>query len=707
MARGDYEDDNIENEIENIRIEEELEIENKNSSEIENAECEIEETKTDINNIKKDEIIEESNVEVNEEEQEDGVTEDVINIKQEEDEECQLEKVSQEVVSENKRRCKKVLWDATDKKREITNITIRKFEYKAKKFKKIIEIDKVCETAKKVADSKTTKKVLNVSVAACSCAFALNFIDTVTRKVVLEVNAQEVSWVMSKDLDSTSYEYELFRNGERMLTTKACKFIESIGVDTEAPDKVSSIRLNKTDDNFTFTWKAPEDNGVEFEYKVKAINKGFGKAYTSKTLNADVVSGIEKYIVMIDDKRYETVVPSFSININSLKCGSHTLEVIAVDCAGNMSKSKKLEFKVDNTKFFIADYKLATNNTAINNDDYDIYLVKENEVEKDGKVTIEKTKTPIALGDYISTYFMNAEVPMIANPRYLYQDDMLNITWEENTFGTNNTEFYIECKSKKGIKSYKSEKMNYSSGDFLPGYYYQINKDPLYTVNKTDSYTMDNNVTLDYNRFNAENKYYFHVAASNEYGNLSKTKTLEIDLKNFTSVGEKKDAVRDILYRTKGLESDIFRKITDDLYNIFTLSTIEKLKELNLKIVVTQEDVTSYVSSNHNAKVTDKNICYIKDDLTIVYNAKSSLDLLVKEVVKVLDDAKSNPVSKNIDYLNIYNAEKTTLGDGNLSAQDYLAEAVNLYIEDSHLLKSTSPNTYEFIKLKYKTIMFA
>lgn len=606
-----------------------------------------------------------------------------------------------------KRRCKKVSADTKSSRRKVADYTVRKLEYEQKKMKNAIEIDKVYDKAKEVASSKIAKKVLNISVIACSTVFAVNFVDKISRKIVLEVDAQEVSWVMNKSFDTSSYEYELFRDGKRALVTKATKYMEPVSTDTESPDKITSIKLNKNNDVFTFSWKEPKDNGVELNYKIKATNKGFGKSYESRELNAEIISGVEKYIINIDGKKYESVTPNFNVDINSLKYGSHTLEVSAIDYAGNVSKSKKIDFKVDNTKFFIDDYKLATNNPDITDETYDLYLVKEREIEKDGKKVLEKEKLPIKLGDYISTYFINRQVPEISNPRYLYESDLLNITWEENTFGANDTDFYIECKSKKGIKSYKSEKMNYGSGDFLPGYYYQVNKDPLYTVNKTDSYTMDNNVSLDYNRYDKTKIYYFHVASANEYGNLSKTKTLELDLKNFTTNGEKKDAVREILYRTKGLESDAFRKITDDIYNTFTLNTIKKLKDIGLKIVVMQEDVTDYVLSNHNAKVINKNICYIKEDKTIVYNTKYSLGLLIKHIVKVLDEFNENPISKNIDYLNVYNTEKKTLKEGKLSAQDYLAEAVKIYIEDAHMLKTTSPKTYEYIKTNYKTIMFA
>ena len=120
-----------------------------------------------------------------------------------------------------------------------------------------------------------------------------------------------------------------------------------------------------------------------------------------------------------------------------------------------------------------------------------------------------------------------------------------------------------------------------------------------------------------------------------------------------------------------------------------------------------QEDITGYVLSNHNTKVTNKDICYIEGDSTIVYNAKSSLELLIKEIVGVLDNVKENPLSKNIDFLTIYNQEKANIKEGKLTAQEYLAEAVFMYMSDSHLLKSTSPKTYEFVKSRYKTIMFA
>ena len=595
----------------------------------------------------------------------------------------------------------------SNEKRKLLNYNIRTIEFKKKQFKPNIDVEKISSSVKQIILSDTAKKTFKISAIACSSMVGLNLIDKINSDIVLAIDSQEISWSMNKGLDKNSYQYEIFRDGKRAAITRDSKFIESLKVDTKAPNKVNMVRLNKDKNTYRFTWKEPKDNGVDVNYKVKATNRGIGASYESEDICKTIISGVEKYIVDIDGKKYESSTPYFEVNINSLKCGSHTFSVSAVDYAGNISKSKKIDFKLDNTKFFIEDYKIATNNEELTNELYDFYLVKEYEVKKDGKMSIEERKTKIQLGDYISTYFVNNNIPNISNPRYLYEDGLINVTWEENKFGTNNTEFYIECKSKKGIKSYKSGKMSYTSGDFLPGYYYQVTTDPLYKIKKNDSYTMDNNVNLDYNRFDKTKLYYFHVASANEHGNLSKTKTLELDLTNFTTINQKKDAVREILYRTKGLESDAFRKITDDIYNSFTLSTIEKLKESETKIVVMQEDITNYVLSNHNTKVTNKNICYIKEDKTIVYNTKTSLNLLIKEIVKVLDDIKENPISKDNDYLEVYNKEKTTLKDGKLSEQEYLAEAVSIYLEDAPMLRSNSPETCEFIKEKYKVIMFS
>ena len=618
-----------------------------------------------------------------------------------------IEELDIEVNLPKKRRVRNIPKDK-NKARKIANLKIRTVDLRSKRIRKIIEIEKkVCESVKEFSKTEQAKKALNLSVIACSTVFGLNFIDKVTRKISLDVNAQEVSWNMNKNLNSSNFEYELYRNGKLLTKTRACKFMEDISIDKDAPDKVSSIRLNKDEHVFTFTWKAPEDNGTKLEYKVKATNKGFGKSYDSEKLKTDVISGVEKYIILLDGKRYESFTPSFNMNINSLQCGSHNLKVAAVDYAGNESKYKNINFKVDNTRFYIDNFKFAVNNPDITNDDYNFVLVREIEVEKGDKTVIEKKETPIALGDNLTPYFKNNVVPPISNPRYIYENGMLNITWEANTFGKNNTEFYIECKSKKGIKSYKSEKMEYTSGDFMPGYYYQINKEPLYTVKQTDSYTMDNNVNLDYNRFDSSKRYYFHVASANEFGNLSKTKTLEVDSKNFTSVGDKKDSVREILYRTKGLDSDVFRKITDDLYNSLTHSTIKKLKEIDLKIVVMQDDISKYALDNHNIKVKNKNIAYIEKDNTIIYNAKTELSQLIKEVIRSLDITKSNPISENVDFVTIYNEEKKNVGNGELNAQNYLVESVYLYMNDEHMLKSSAPKTYEFIKSNYNKIMFA
>lgn len=608
----------------------------------------------------------------------------------------------EEGVSEVKRRYRTINDNGDIRERKIENIVIRDMNWKTKKER----LQEVCKNIKNVVKSKQTKKVATTFLVLYVGFSAIDFLDAMNRKIVLDVNGQEISWNISDVLNPNEYEYELFRNEELLKTTKARKFIESISMDKEAPGKVGDIKIDKNDEMYVFTWKDAYDKGTIVDYQVNAISKGFGMKYASRVLEAEIASGVEKYIIMLDGKKYESVIPTFSIASNSLRYGSHELTVAAVDFSGNISKARSIKFKVDNTKFFIDDYKLATNNSDITNESYDIYVVQEYEVEKDGKIVAEKKETPISIGDYLHSYFRSQEVPMISNPRYIYESNLVNVTWEENSFGENNTQFYIKCKSKSGLKTYKSDKIDYTLGDFLPGYYYEVNKEPIYMVTKADSYTMDNNVNLDSMLFNKNEIYYFHVAASNEFGNLSKTKTLELDLTNFTSVNDKKDVVRSLLYRTKGLSGDTFRKITDDLYNVFALSTIKKLKDLDLKIVVTEQDINDYVLANHNVTIKNKEIFYVQKDNTIVYNAKTSLDLLIKEIVKVLDVSRENPISENAEFLSAYKSEMLTIQKDQMTAQDYLAEVVNIYINDKALLKSTSPKTYDFINSMYKVIMF-
>ena len=583
----------------------------------------------------------------------------------------------------------------------------KKYSSKKKNVKVVSIKSKIFKKLNSLFKTRRFRKISRTAFITLMSLFALNTIDETSRKIVLAINGQEIEWVMNKGFDSSNYEYELFRDKERIMLTRGYKFIESISLDEESPEKITNIKVNEGKDKVSFTWKVPDDVGSKYKYKVTARNKGFGKDYSSRTSNVEVISGIEKYIVRLDGKEYQTIIPQFEVELNSLQAGSHNLQVMAVDIAGNVSEPKNITFKVDNTKFYLDGYKLATNNKEITSETHDLYLVKECIVSKDGKNITKKDKLPISIGDNIAGFFVSDNTPKMSNPRYIYENDLVNVFWEKNEFGVNNTEFYIECKSKKGFEKYKSEKMKYDNGDFLPGYYYKVTTNPLYTVKQTDSYTMDNMVTLDYRRFDRSKIHYFHIASVNEYGNISKTKTLEFDFENFTSTKEMKEAVRSILFRGKDVDSDSYRRVTDDVYNTFTYKTIKKIKEKELKIVLTSGDIKKYISENHNAVVTNKNAQYIKEDSVIVYNTSSPLECLVKEIIRAFDEYPKSPWSKNSDFLKVYSQEKDKLNGKELKVQDFLVEAIWMYINDSDELDYQAPKTYKFIKRYYKLILSA
>lgn len=585
--------------------------------------------------------------------------------------------------------------------------TLFKKEISSKESVFLVVKEVVLNKIKEIMKIKKVRRVSKTLFITLVTLFTLNIIDTTSRKVVLAINGQEIEWDMDKGLDDSNYEFEIFRGKEKITTTRGSKFLESISLDKDSPEKISSLKMDESDDKVMFTWNASEDRGTNYKYRIVAKNKSFGKDYSSKKTSIEIKSGVEKYIIKLDGKEYQTIIPQFDIEKASLKAGSHTLEIYAVDLAGNVSETKKITFEIDNTKFYIDKYKLATNNKEITNKTHDLYIVKEIRTIKNGKEIVKKEKSPISIGDNIAQYFINTEKPKIDNPKYIYKDDLINVYWEKNDFSKNEIEFYIECKSKNGFQRYKSEKMKYDNGEFLPGYYYKVTTSPYYTVKSTDSFTMDNMVSLDYNRYDKRKLYYFHVAAMNEYGNMSKTKTLEFDFENFTSTREKKDAVRSLLYRGRDVDSDSYRRVTDDVYNTFTYKTIKKMKEKELKIVLTSSDIKNYISENHNAVVTNKNAQYLREDSVIVYNTNSPLEYLVKEIVRVFDEHPRSFWSKNSDFLNAYNQEKNKLTKQELNQQDFLVEAMWMYIDDSDELEYKAPKTYNFIKRFYKLIMLS
>lgn len=579
---------------------------------------------------------------------------------------------------------------------------------KTKKVNKYESIkNKTVDDVKRILKSNEFKKASRGLIFAIISLLSIDMIDKGNRKVFLDMEGQELSWSTSNNLDSSNYEYKLFRDNELLMLTKGYKFIESISLDKESPQKINNVKVDKGEAKVIFSWNAPNDMGTKYKYKVLAINKKNNKKYSSRSIKKEIVSGIDKYIINLNGKEYTSATTQFEVDINSLKTGVNNLEIIAVDLAGNESEPKKISFKIDNTKFYLDEYKLSTNNNEITEKTHNIYLVKEKTIEKDGKVVVEQEKKPITIGDNIAEFFISASKPTISNPRYVYENDLVNVIWEESTFGVNNTEFYIECSSKNGLKKYTSNKMKYDNGDFLSGYYYKVTTTPLYSVKQSDSYTMDSRVSLDTTKYDKNKIYYFHVAASDEYGNMSKTKTLELDFKNFTTTGEIKDVVREFLYKNKGVDGNAYRKVTDDVYNAFTYKTIKKIKDMELKISLVSGDIGDFISKHHNVKVTNKNAQYIKEDSTVVYNVDSSIEYLVKEIVKVFNEYPTSPWSSRADFLEVYNAEKDKLKEGKYTEEEYLSEIVWMYISGDEDLEYYAPKSYDFIAKFYNSIMLA
>lgn len=571
----------------------------------------------------------------------------------------------------------------------------------------LILIKQILEKIKKIVFTSKVRKVSRGILIALMSLVPIDMIDKANREVFLDVYGQELTWSTSENIDASNYKYKLYRDNELLTYSRGYKFIESISMDKESPKKVGNVTVTEGATDISFIWKEPTDIGSNYTYKIEAVNQSNNKKYKSRKIKEKFISGIDKYLISVNGKEYQTYTTSFSMSTSSFRNGENNIEIVAVDLAGNKSESKKIKFKVDNTSFYLDGYKIGTTNPEITNETHDIYLVKENLVKKDDKLIPQTQKTKVSIGENISQYFIKSTNPKLYNPRYICKDDLVNVVWEETPFGSRNTDFYIEAVEKSTLKKHISTRMNYDAGSFLSGYYYKVTTTPTYKVKTTDDYTMDSSVNLNYDIFNKDKKYYFHLAASDEYGNLSKTKTLEFDFKDFTSVGEVKDTIRTFLYKNKGVTGDDFRTITDDIYNTLRYRTIKKIESMGIKISLTSESAKEFIKKHHNVEPISNEAQYIKEDSTIVYNVNSSLEYLIKEIVKIFDEIPKSAWSKNADFLKVYNEEKTKIKDGKCSPQEFLSEVIWMYISKEDDLEYDAPSTYAFVKRYYKSIMLA
>ena len=352
----------------------------------------------------------------------------------------------------------------------------------------------------KIAKYIKNHKVM-LTIAGILIIAPLSFVLVMSKpKLELKIFDGTLIWDYNKKLDDNKY--VLYRNGEKILSSNQIKFRDNESGDKSEPDEVSNIEVKYKEDNIIVSWNKPKDNGNTNNYYVAVEDNAGNVVLKSNEVSMESVSGISGYKIEFNNKEKNLNTNEYVIDSKGVKEGIYDFNVIAVDGAGNESKSfskiieifrpyiKDNEIHINNKKKYV--YKAYVNGDQITVDENKIKVDELKDInapEQIKKISVWNRGTSAsilwsAVKDTGSTY----DVEIVGRT---VDGDKVSGAGE------------INCKS-SGVK----------------GYYYAIKDTMDYKLSHGDKFTSKTLI------LNAELPYetnYLHVAAVDNEGNIGQT----------------------------------------------------------------------------------------------------------------------------------------------------------------------------------------
>lgn len=177
------------------------------------------------------------------------------------------------------------------------------------------------------------------------------------------------------DDNTQDYKYKLYINDLEEGFISNVDELNSILIDTEAPNSISNVDLNITDKKLNATWQGVTDKGSIYNIMLEGYGLKYYNSAISDKVSFTKVSEVKGYYYavnqkdnyMLTDKDSFTVLPSIDFEG---KYGTYYLHVAAVDSVGNVSKTKTFKFDFIDKSLVLEeseDDKNSTNNNIGSN----------------------------------------------------------------------------------------------------------------------------------------------------------------------------------------------------------------------------------------------------------------------------------------------------------------------------------------------------
>lgn len=457
------------------------------------------------------------------------------------------------------------------------------------------------------------------------------YIKEVPVKAHMTIENSTIEWTPKKE-NLKGLRFQVVKDGEIVHETTNLKFIDKNQKDTGIPDDISEINTYRNVKTLKILWKEPKDNGSSNNYQIFALNKFGRKVFKSEEVSGGSVSGIDKYIIKFKGEEFESEKPEFVINCEDLKKGKYTIDIKSVDKEGNESEFKTFAFNIDNVKFEFKGRKIIPEEPKYTNDDYYFYIIEKDIA--DNIQDIPQYDKKMFLVDEDISNVLNLDLkPTMTTPSFVVKNQKLALSWKNPSESKESYDFYVEIVNKDTLEKKYSDLLKGTILNENLGFHYAINNSSSYKVTADDEYTNANYLEMDINKFDKNKKYYFHIATIDSLGTLSNTKTISVNLRDTSTIDtieNKSEYTKKIVYKTKDVTEENYKKVATVISNNFALQKIKQLNNEGIKVYLIKNNFKEYLKQNYkiDARVDD---C-VKDGKSIYFNVNKSTDCLVNTI---------------------------------------------------------------------------
>lgn len=553
-------------------------------------------------------------------------------------------------------------------------------------------------------------------------------------KIELYIEDNHITWKDESGKNTLGSKYYIYNDDflVNKVTEQSYFLTKEKLIDEEGPEKVNKVNINYTEKTIYFTWEDVKDLGTNNNIWVSLYNENEKQISYSNSVNMNYSSGVYKYILELNGEEYEIYDTEFTVERERLNSGITMAKLYAIDNRGN--------------KGVVSNIPLYNYNIILSKEDNLLrYHIDDSTQEYKYKAYINgEEKGFISSAEDLNSLIIDKSAPsLVTNTNFDIKNKKVNITWKDVV--DTGTDYLVRLES-YGLTYYNtaySDDIKINKTSETKGYFYAINKTDDYIVTDEDDFTNRTDIDFegDYGR------YYIHLAAVDNEGNLSKTSTFNFELKdlsinNIISEGDNVindnlngtvsdsgqvndnvsdsgnssvdidsektsiDIINNILIAKGSVSVSSYNKSIDILKGV-SLDLLKRFDSMGIKIYITSgeaEDLyVSLMGESIDESISGIFVWNISKPFIIVET--SYLDsTLLHEVGHAIDYilGKGNFVSEDKEFLSVYEEEKDIFFSSNdyvkNSSKEYFAESYVLFCNSPYNLKTEAPKTYEYFK---------